>query len=160
MANAWGTSWGNSWIGWAAQQAALTIDAAVVQALSNDAVLSTLAPGGVWQQASPQGTAEPFIVIRPIVRRDQYVVDSVEGFESYTFAVDAVESSTTGAAAESVADRVHALLHNGRLSGIGGYDFVDMMRRERIAYVEIDEDRDRRYQHRGGLYEVLVEPTV
>ena len=65
----------------------------------------------------------------------------------------------TASAVQTCADRIHVLLQNGTMSPTG-YTLTLMQREERIATVEIDEDRDLRYQHRGGLYRVIVEPTA
>jgi hypothetical protein len=134
------------------------VDLALVGKLAGDATLTTLAPGGVWREVAPQGVAEPYVVVQLMGHQDTYELNRAQAFEDCTYMVKAVQQANSGAAVQAVADRVQALLQNGTLT-ITGYRLVTMMRLERIAYVEIDEDRDRRYQHRGGLYRVLVEPT-
>lgn len=135
------------------------VDLALIAKLAGDATLATLAPGGVFREVAPQGVAEPYVIVQLIGHRDDYQLNRAQAFEDCTYMVKAVQQANSGTAVQAVADRVQALLHNGTLT-ITGYRLVNLMRTERIAYVEIDEDRDRRYQHRGGLYEVLVEPTA
>ena len=135
------------------------VDLALIAKLAGDPTLATLAPGGVFREVAPQGVAEPYVIVQLMGHQDEYSLNRAQAFEDFTFMVKAVQQSSSGTTAQSVADRVHALLQNGTLT-ITGYRLVDMKRTERIAYVEIDDDRDRRFQHRGGLYQVLVEPTA
>lgn len=134
------------------------IDAALISKLAGDATLTSLAPGGVYREVAPLGVAEPYVIVQLMNHRDEYQLARGQAFEDSTYMVKAVQASTSGSAVQAAADRIQALLHNGSLT-ITGYRLTDLERIERIAYVEIDDDRDRRYQHRGGLYQVLVEPA-
>jgi hypothetical protein len=135
------------------------IDAAIVGMLSADTQLNTLAPGGVFRSVSPQGTPEPYVIVDLVTHRDELEMNSGDAaYESALYLVKAVHGSTSGAAAQSAADRIHALLNNASLS-VTGYSLMLLFREERIAYVEIDDNSDHRYQHRGGLYRVMVDPS-
>jgi hypothetical protein len=118
-----------------------------------------LAPGGVFREIAPQGSAEPYVIVQMMRHSDEYLINRGEAFEEFTYMVKAVQRNTSGATVQSVADRIHTLLQDGTMT-ITGYNLTTMQREERIAYVELDENRDQRYQHRGGLYQVLVEPTA
>lgn len=134
------------------------VDAALISKLAGDATLTTLAPGGVYREVAPLGVAEPYVIVQLMNHDDQYLLNTAQAFEAGTYMVKAVQASTSGSAAQAAADRIQALLHNGSLT-ITGFRLINLARQERIAYVEIDDVRDRRYQHRGGLYDVLVEPA-
>lgn len=134
------------------------VDTALVGKLTADATLAGLAPGGVYFEVAPQGVAEPFVVVQQMTHEDSYQLARSAAFESFLYLVKAVQASTSGATVQACADRIQALLQNGSLSATG-YVLTLMQREERIRYVEIDEQRDQRYQHRGGLYRVQVEAT-
>lgn len=135
------------------------VDIALIGKLSGDATLTTLAPGGVFREVAPQGASEPYVIVQQTDHQDEYLLRLGQAFERFTYLVKAVHQSSSGTTAQSVADRIHTLLQNGTLSPTN-YRLLLLQRDQRIAYVEIDEERDRRYQHRGGLYQVLVEPTA
>jgi hypothetical protein len=135
------------------------VDTALIAKLTGDATLMAAAPGGVYREVAPQGVQEPFIIVQQMTHEDQYLLRRQEAFESFLYLVKAVQQSMTAAAVQTCADRIHVLLQNGTMSPTG-YNLTLMQREERIATVEIDEDRDLRYQHRGGLYRVIVEPTA
>ncbi len=135
------------------------VDIALISKLTSDATLMALAPGGVFREIAPQGSAEPYVIVQMMRHSDEYLINRGEAFEEFTYMVKAVQRNTSGATVQSVADRIHTLLQDGTMT-ITGYNLTTMQREERIAYVELDENRDQRYQHRGGLYQVLVEPTA
>jgi len=135
------------------------VDTAIIAKLTGDATLMGLAPGGVYREVAPQGVQEPFIIVQQYTHEDQYLLRRQAAFESFAYLIKAVQQSMTAAAVQACADRIQTLLQNGTLT-ITGYTLTLLQREERIATVEIDEDRDLRYQHRGGLYRVIVEPTA
>lgn len=134
-----------------------SVDAAVIATLANDATLTSLAPGGVYREVAPQGISNPYVIISPMSHQDEYSIGS-QAFEELRYLVKGVDLSTSGSTVQTVANRIHVLLQNAVLT-ITDYKCLLVQREERIAYVEVDDDSDRRYQHRGGLYFVLVEPT-
>jgi hypothetical protein len=135
------------------------VDTALIAKLTGDATLMGLAPGGVYREVAPQGVDEPFIVVQQMTHEDQYLLRRQAAFESIAYLVKAVQMSMSASAVQACADRIHVLLQNGTLAPTG-YTLTLMQREERVAMIEIDEDRDLRHQHRGGIYRVIVEPTA
>lgn len=133
------------------------VDAAVIAKLANDATLSGLAPGGIYRDTAPQGVSTPYVIVSQVSHEDDYSIGS-QAFESIRYLVKAVDMNTSGTAAQAVADRVQTLLQTVTLT-ITGYRSVWVQREERVVYVEVDDASDRRYQHRGGIYLVMVEPS-
>ena len=136
--------------------ASSAIDAALISRLSSDATLQGLAPGGVWRDIAPQGVQEPFIVVTQTSHEDAYQTIGATAYERVLYLVKAVQAAASGAGAQAAADRVHTLLQNHTLT-ITGYICLSCKRDERIAYVEVDEESDQRFQHRGGYYEVMAQ---
>lgn len=134
------------------------IDQALIGALANDATLSALAPGGVFRGVAPQSVTAPYVIVDMVTAEDMPQLQFGTAFESLLYLVKAVAPGTSAGAAQSAADRVHVLLQNAVLS-ISGYRCMLCQREERIAYVEINNSSDLRYQHRGGLYRVMVDPA-
>lgn len=133
------------------------VDAAVIAKLATDATLTGLAPGGVFRDMSPQGVATPFVIVSQMAHEDDYAVGS-QALEQVRYMVKGVHQSTSGTTAQSVADRIQTLLQGAVLTATG-YRCLLVQREERIAYTEVDDGSDRRYQHRGGVYLVVVEPV-
>lgn len=133
------------------------VDAALIAKLSGDATLTTLAPGGIYWDMAPQGVAMPFLIVSQIDHVDAYAMRS-QAYEEIGYLVKAVDANTSGTAAQNAADRVQTLLQDTTLAPTGYRTFL-VQRRERVRYVEIDDESDRRYQHRGGIYDVFAEAT-
>lgn len=131
------------------------IDQAIIARLSSDAALAALAPGGVFRETAPQGATTPFVIVEGMTHRDEYAIGS-SAYEELIYLVKGIAQSTSGTSAQSIADRVQALLHGVTLT-ITGYRAMLVQREERVAYVEIDDESDRRWQHRGALYRVFAE---
>lgn len=129
----------------------------MIAKLANDATLSGLAPGGIYRDTAPQGVSTPYVIVSQVSHEDDYSIGS-QAFESIRYLVKAVDMNTSGTAAQAVADRVQTLLQTVTLT-ITGYRSVWVQREERVVYVEVDDASDRRYQHRGGIYLVMVEPS-
>ena len=132
------------------------IDAAVVAKLSSDSTLTSLAPGGVYRDVAPAGVSGVYLIVSQMAHQDAYVLAGGPAREMVTFLVKAVELAKSGAGANAAAARVQALL-NGAVLSISGYRCMNVERSERIAYAELADGGDARYQHRGGLYEVMAE---
>ena len=133
------------------------VDAALIARLAGDATLASLAPGGVYRDTAPQGARTPFVIVSQVAHEDDYSIGA-QAFEQIRYLVKAVDLQTSGTAAQTVADRLQALLQVTTLT-MTGYRSVLIQREERVAYVEVDDASDRRYQHRGGVYLVMVEPS-
>ncbi|NBQ42796.1 MAG: DUF3168 domain-containing protein [Mycobacteriaceae bacterium] len=133
------------------------VDVAIVTALASDSQLTTLAPGGVFRGTAPQGVNQPFVIVDLVTHADALQMANSNAYESALYMVKAVHASTSGVAAQAAADRIHALLNQATLTATG-YDWMSCVREERVAYTEVDDASDRRYQHRGGMYRVMVDP--
>ena len=140
------------------------VDAAMVATLVGDATLAGYLPDGVFFDEAPQG-ATRFAIVSQQDHEDTYTQDpdvSRSAFETFVYLVKAVVMGTSGSASGSnvkdAAARIHALLQGGTLGSLTGYRLRNLQRLERVRYTEDDDQSDRRWQHRGGLYQVLVEP--
>lgn len=134
------------------------IDAAVIARLAGDATLTAAAPGGVYRDVAPQGASTPFVIVSQMAHEDDYALGA-QAYERVLYLVKAVDLATSGTGAQAAADRVHALLQEATLT-ITGYRSMLVQREERVAYVEVVDGSDRRYQHRGGMYAVFAEATA
>lgn len=131
------------------------VDGAVFTLLQGDGALTTLLPDGIWRDLAVSGKTRFAVVSQP-GHEDIYQQGS-RAFERFTYLIKAVMKTDAPAAAQSAAARIDTLM-NG-LTTITGYHAVLSQRSERVAYTEIDPDNpDTRWQHFGGLYEVMVEP--
>lgn len=133
------------------------IDAALIAKLANDATLTGLAPGGIYRDTAPQNARTPFVIVTQMAHEDDYGLGA-QLFEQVRYLVKAVDFATSSTGAQAAADRIQALLQVASMT-VTGYRSLLIQREERIAYVEVDETPDRRYQHRGGIYLVVVEPS-
>jgi hypothetical protein len=131
------------------------IDQALIAKLTSDATLTAAAPGGIFRDMAPQGIATPFVIVTQMSHADAYAIGS-QAYEELLYLVKVVDQANSGSAAQTAADRVQSLLQNATLA-ITGYRSLLVQREERVAYVEVDDESDRRWQHRGGLYRVYAE---
>lgn len=133
------------------------VDGAVFAALA-DATLAGLLPDGVWRDVAPQGKTR-FVVVSQSAHEDQYMFEG-EAYELFTYLVKAVVKNTSNAAAKDAAVRIRTLIDNLTGAEIPGYVIADAHRVERVAYAENDPDNaDARWQHYGGLFEIMASPT-
>jgi hypothetical protein len=132
------------------------IEEAVITALRADSTLDTLAPGGVWQDIAPPNCGEPFVIVTLQAHSETYEQTETTAFETGHVLVKAVGQYTTRAAVKAAAARIYAILQHATITISGGYA-MDCSREERIAYVE--PDGPMRWQHAGGIYQVMADPT-
>lgn len=132
------------------------LDNGLLATLKADATLTTRAPGGVYRDMAPQGTAEPFVIVTLMAHLDIPQFGDAPAYEEGRFLVKAVGQGTSATATESAADRIHALLNGGTLT-VTGFTHMGTWREERISYVEADGSA--RWQHRGGMYVVRACPN-
>lgn len=132
------------------------VDVAVIAKLS-EPTLAGFMPDGVFYDVAPGGTK--FVIVSLLAHEDSYVFEGT-AFERHLYLIKAVQKSNTiTAEVRSAARRIHALMQDGALS-ITGYSHVKTKRLERIVIAEPDDiDRNIRWMHLGGHYEVLVTPT-
>lgn len=142
---------------------ASSVDAALFAKLGGDSTLLAYVPDGVYRDVAKHG-ATRFVIVTQMAHRDEYVQADAgrSALEMFVYLVKAVMKGTSGTAAttnlSAAAARIHTLLQDGTLSPTG-YRLLRMQRAERIAYTEDDQASDDRWMHRGGLYEVVVEPS-
>jgi hypothetical protein len=133
------------------------IDQAIIARLAGDATLTAAAPGGVFRDMAPQGVSTPFVIVSQMSHGDEYAIGS-EAYEELLYLIKVVDQANSGSAAQTAADRVQTLLQTVTLT-ITGYRSMLIQREERVVYVEVDDESDRRWQHRGGLYRVYAEAS-
>lgn len=133
------------------------IDAAVVAKLAGDATLIGVLTDGVWVDQAPEGSTK-FAIVTLQHETDVYVQPAQSAFEDGLYLVKAVVRATDKADIKVAAARIQALLQDATLS-ITGYRSVNVQRVERIRYSEVDDVTNVIWQHRGGLYQVLAQPS-
>lgn len=131
------------------------IDAALSAKLQGDATLMALATDGVWADEAPAGKTR--FVIFSLVEANDEPMFGLRAFEDATYLVKYVEQSASATNARTAANRIDTLLEQGTLAPTG-YSLMTMRRISRITpTVEVDEvDTSIRWQHRGGLYQIVV----
>lgn len=133
------------------------VDAALTAKLLNDATLMALVPDGVFFDVAPQG-ATRFLILSAETHDDEGMQTDTTAYETFIYVIKAVTSNTSGLDVKTAAARLKTLLHYGTLT-ITGYSLMRMKMIERIRYTELDEDKDLRWQHRGGRFELMVSPS-
>lgn len=133
------------------------VDAALVAKLLADPTLAGLLPDGVYfDLAKP--SAERFILVRHQAHQDIPAFGQGSVYERIEYEVTAWVTSTSGADVKTAAARIHTLLEDGALAPTG-YRLMTMHRIGRERTTDYDPDADRRWQFRGGVYLVEVQPT-
>lgn len=139
------------------------VDDAMIAKLT-EPTLAGLMPGGVFVDVAT-GPATQFVIVSMLGHEDRYMFGGT-AFERFVYLVKAVEKSNrSNGNVRLAARRIHALLQEGAaayaLLAIAGYVHDSTRRIERIGpIVEVDDvDRNIRWQHQGGHYEVLVTPA-
>jgi hypothetical protein len=132
------------------------VDAAIVGRLMGDAQLTALMPDGVYFGVGPNNKTR-FVIISLVVHEDVYQFGG-SAYERFTYFVQAVENSTSGANVKAAAYRIHTLLQDATFS-VTGYGLMKCQRSEYIRFPEVDDiNAEIRWQHRGGNYEIWVSP--
>lgn len=135
-----------------------SVDAAIMGKLQADAALMGLLPDGVFWDLAPQGM-QRFVIVSLADDAASLALNNADGFEWPIYQCKAVASVTGGSTMKDAARRIHELLHHGDLdlSASGGYTLMVMHRVRYVRYTEVDQvDKALRWQHRGGLYEVML----
>lgn len=132
------------------------VDTAIISALYADATLMALLPDGVYFGVAPQSKTKCAVVMLP-AHEDRDIFQGT-GFEASTYMVKALVKDNSVATANQAAARIDVILRG--LTAPSGYVLTIARRSERIAYTEPDPNNpDQMWQHRGGLYDVQVEPV-
>jgi hypothetical protein len=135
------------------------VDEALLQALRTDTTLAALMPGGVYWDVGPSNL-QAFVAVSLIEASDRYTFQAANGeeLETLTYEVKAVVLETSGQdALRPAAARIHEILQGGLLT-IDGFDCLAVLRQGRIRRTSVDLLNDLRWLHRGGRYQVTVQP--
>ena len=114
-------------------------------------------PGGVYFDVPAPG-ATKFVVISLESHADAYEFQDC-AWEEFTYLIKAVTLGTSGADVKTAAARIHALLQDVAIV-VAGYQCMKCQRTEYVRDLEVDEETDARWQHRGGYYEVWMQPIA
>lgn len=132
------------------------VDKALLAKLLADSTLTSLMTDGIYFDVAPQG-AKNFVIISQMSHEDSYDLGG-QAYERILYLVKAVGQATNVTNVKTAAARIQTLLQDGTLNATG-YLLMYMRRSERVAKPEVDQDSDLRWQHRGGLYDVWVQPS-
>lgn len=128
---------------------------ALLGRLSGDATLVGLV-GMVCMNNAPPNTTK-FALITQRTHADNPSMGGT-AFEVFSFIIQAIVQGTSATVAQQAAHRIFELLHDQPLD-IVGYGLMLMQRIEHVNYPDRDEfNKD--WQHRGGVYELWVQPTA
>lgn len=133
------------------------VDAALVAKLLGDTALMAITSDGVYFDEAPDGKTR-FVIVQQHAHEESVMQPGATAFETFVYLVKAVTTGGSGADVSAAALRIQALLHFGTLTPTG-YSLMSMERTERIRYAEVDDKSTVRWQHRGGLYQVMVSPN-
>lgn len=132
------------------------VNRALLARLTGDATLSGLVGGQIYMNTAAQNLTK-FVLVTQRAHSDEPMQNRT-GHEIFTFIVQAVFQGQTPGAAVQAAHRIFELLHLQDLT-ITGYTLMLMKRIEHVNYPDRDEfSKD--WQHRGGVYELWVQPTA
>jgi len=133
------------------------IENAVIALLGADATLLALCPNGVYNDEAPP-TSTRFVIVSLVDESDEPMFNGT-AFEDMTLLVKAVMQKLPNGPnpdVKSAAARIQALLHQQPLT-VSGYGVSVMRRTSRVRLTEVDdEDQSLRWQHRGGLYNLVA----
>lgn len=132
----------------------------LISILGNDPTLTSLAPGGVWEDFAPEGTTYPWVVfsLRPV---DDQVITGAQRLKSTIAATVKVVSQTRSyISLIPAADRIDALI-NAKSGTVTGGSIISCMRTSEVRYVEqpIEGQPAIVYRHLGGDYEILAQAS-
>ncbi len=132
------------------------VNRALLARLTADATLSGLVGGVIVMNTAPPNTTK-FVMITQRLHSDE-PMQNATSHEIYQFTVQCVIQGSVPGPAVQAAHRIFELLHLQPLD-IVGYGLMLMRRVEHVNYPDRDEfSKD--WQHRGGVYELWVQPTA
>jgi len=138
---------------------AAEMDVAIFTVLDDPALQALLPDGVYWGQAS-QGTIPKtkFVIVAQTHHEDQYEFQD-EAFERFIYQITARAKESTSVTVDTAAARIRVLMAG--LTTATGYEVAAVQRIERIKYPDPDPgDPATLWQHAGGLYEILAQPTI
>lgn len=126
------------------------------ETLNGDATLSSLAPGGVWDEQAPEDTDYPLVTFAWQGEADVYVVGAARVMSSQAWLVKAVADSASFEDLADVTGRLDALLHDTFGTTTGGEVFASTRERG----LRQDENANGvAYRHLGGVYRLLTQAS-
>jgi hypothetical protein len=130
----------------------------LVAYLQGDAALTSLVPGGVWEDPAPADRSSRFCVLAFQTSSDQVCGGGSRVTEFYYLAKIVGEAEDI-AGIRLAAMRLDALLHFGPLiqEWLPGYNVLSAQRIEAVAYPDPEPSTGIRYMHRGGQYRFDLE---
>jgi hypothetical protein len=129
------------------------------QFLKSDAALQSLASGGVAWDLPKQTTTGVFVLIR-LQGGSRWNTHDRGGYVRLLYQVTAVEQGESGVAADAAAERLHDLLLGQRWP-VADFAIIRCEPDPDFEPIALTEpDGDRRWQHRGEIWEVFAAPTV
>lgn len=136
------------------------LDAAIMARLANDPTLIGLLPDGVFYDVAAPG-AQAFAIVARLEGGAELMFERRSAWETYVYLIKSViliPSGASGAPSKAAAKRIHELMRNAMINAVG---YVDMhcQRIEPVRFTEVDPVSDVRWQHRGGQYDIWVQPS-
>lgn len=133
------------------------VGSAIVAKLAASAPLLAALPDGVYRNEAPPGKTK-FAIVNLQHGEFNYVQPGSIAYFDGTYLVKAVMLTTSVAAAMAAAQLIFDVLQDAALS-IAGYAPMVVQITEQIEYSDVDENTDLRWQHIGGLYQVMAQPS-
>ena len=133
------------------------VNRALLARLGGDAGLTTIVgANAVYMNLVPANMTK-YVLITQRTHTDE-PMQNATAFEVFTFIVQAIVQGSSATPAAQAAQRIFELLHLQEMA-ITGYALMLMKRIEHVNYPDRDEfSKD--WQHRGGVYELWVQPTA
>lgn len=122
--------------------------------LSGDATITTSATGGVWQDAAPQGTPGPLVIVAQISATDQLTANANRLYVDAVFKVVATGPTKMFATLASIGNRIDALL--GRTNGTSGSVIIQACYREQVINIS-NLVNGESWAQVGGLYRLAIQ---
>lgn len=125
--------------------------------LTNDSLLTSLAPGGVKRSVAPPGTPVPFIIMGLQSGNDVLTMNAYRIMDDLVYIVKAVGPASMDMAVASAADRMDALLK--LTSGTTADGAILACYRQSPLQYDDNSIAGETWMHNGGLYRLIIQKT-
>lgn len=127
--------------------------------LTNDATLTSLAPGGVHRGSAPSGTSTPFIVIQHQAGRDTLTMNRLRLMSRILYQVRAAGPAKSTSAVVSASNRLDDLLKKppGAPPETTSGGRIDSYYREEPLQFDETLPTGEKWTNIGGLYRLEIE---
>ena len=132
------------------------MDAALYAALNTGTVVGVGKASAIYRGMAPLTAVFPLVIFALMDGDDNYVLGG-RGFVRLNYSIRVVYEGLSAAAASTLADAVDTLLTNVTLT-VAGYTMMAGRRLRLISYPE-NAEGGVTYQHVGGEYEFVLDPT-